>query len=384
MTSDFDEGGLRRAIQQRLPDYYPEYRGCGVTLELIRSRCRRFSHTYLYSIDGADDARQLFVKVPIEAAAQRRANDDQSPHDRPRLIPVLSVEEEVSLEYTGLTRMREYFSTRSDPRLDTPRVLDLLQHAIVVEGIPFPTLLQTLARHRGPIANDRLEPFRQAFFNTGVWLRTFHEIPAGPEAPKRLVRRDEIADAVSRYTHYLSCQTGACRDLDRISASLNRQLHEELPGDLPLVSGHGDFGLHNVFVADNQRVIGFDTLAHWQTSPYEDISYFLLLLETIPPLFPSRTWTMSASTVSVAREAFLAGYFGERNVPERILMVFDVLVSLDKWASAVHSCRNASGLRGGMKRCRLTLQQRWLRSRIEEALRRFVLDPTLSRSSDAV
>lgn len=373
MMIEFDETELRKTLVCRAPEYFPEFSSGEVTIELAKARRRRFSQIYQYSVRGCSTDRQLFVKIPVEAASHAHAMSPESTiaEDRPRLVPVLSVVDEVRLEHAGLTRMGDHFNRRNDARFGIPRVLDLLQgRAIVVEGVNCPTLDQVLNRKRQVTRCSAGDPLQQAFHNTGAWLRLFHQLPAGQETRPRLAGRNELLDSVSEYMAYLARQLDHSHQLDTIQQRLNHHICDEIPINLPLVCGHGDFGLHNVFVNGDERVIGFDTLAYWQTSPYEDLSYFLLLLEALPPLFLSRSWRLPARTVRDARDAFLEGYFDGEDIPYRSILVFEVLVALDKWASAIHSCRRARGLRGSGKRCRLVLQQYHLKARINRLLQR--------------
>ena len=367
--NDIDEADLRQELLGRASEYFPELASENLTIELLGSRRRRFSQAYHYCVRAGDQHRKLFVKAPVEVAAQTQhtsGNTDVS-QDRPRLVPVLPVLDEIRLEHAGLARAASHFIKVGDLRLGAPRVFDLLQNRmIVIESIDCLTLEQLTRRARWWISRKRCDELEEVFQNVGLWLRTFHQLPVGEEARSRLTCRDEILDLISQYIAYLTQQLGSSRKIDHVGKKLQHHFRVESPRELPVASGHGDFGLHNLFVTQEQHVIGFDTLAYWRTSPYEDIAYFLLLLETLPPSFMPRSWVHPARILKVARNAFLKGYFTNQPIPHRTIYAFEALVMMDKWASVVHSCHLASGARGAGKRGRLVLQQHWMRSRMKQ------------------
>jgi len=357
-------------------------------LKQIRETRRRFSHTVQFAVRSGDWRREVFVKIPTESAQHQfiASRDAESMADRPRLVPVISVAEEVRWEHTSLSRMGKHFATTGHPSIGCPRILDLInQRAIVTEGIAAPTVSVQLINRR---VSDAYKV--DVLQKTGRWLRTFHHMPPHSSAMRRLVSRDELSKSACRFISYLRHRTSQSASLKRIGQSLDRQLQEVVPKSLEPVCGHGDFGPHNLLI-DGERLIGLDTLANWQTSRFEDIAYFLLLIETTQPLFRPR-FRLGGMSMSLARQSFLEGYFHGEPIPKSTLAWFEALVALDKWASVVHSTRRSTGVRRVVKRMRMTMQQTWLHNRIEQAceqftsrdsMSEFAFDPSTSGNRDA-
>ena len=404
-------------LQEYLADnagrFFPALADRPVKAQLTQATRRRFSHNYFFTLLADGQRHDVFVKVPVASAAQEclssngepeghTAPEDRAvaglpteppcpteglqwglgidseslrippaPQDRPRLVPLLPISREVELEHAALIAMGKHFAQISDPQLQAPRVLGATDAgAIVIQSVRLPTLADVIRRSnpwRVPPADNELF---SAFHLAGRWLNVFHGMPQLDHAQPRLDSRDQLVQQFEEFSAYLVRTGGPQGLLDKYQAQFTDVVEAVLPIDLPLVTGHGDFGLHNIFfgrISGGQTAaIGFDTLACWQTSAYEDLAYFLLLLETLPPLFVRRSVACREATVLACRREFLRGYFGSDAVPLDALRLYEILVAMDKWVSAVHSARRATGLRGVVKKCRLALQHRALHGRIEK------------------
>ena len=357
---------LQRQLCRRAGSYFPQLADRGVRAKVIKASHRRYSSTYRISLDDGDHSYEVFVKVPVASTAHAllATGNPSSIEDRPRLVPLLPVDLEVELEHSGLCAMMSHFDVPGDMSTQVPKVLDYLEGgAIVIETIDLPTLAQSLRHaHRGR-ANSIGEALLPAFYNVGKWLKRFHEMPVRRQA-KRLSTRDGLIDKFGEIVAYLGRSRGHDQALGDWQPLFTRLCHNILPSNLRLATGHGDFGLHNVFVDHNCNVVGFDTLAYWQIPPCEDVAYFLLLLETMPPLFVGRTLLCRRELAASCRREFLNGYFQNENMTLSELKLFEILVAMDKWVAAVHSCRRAAGIRRVVKKCRLAIQQRALRTRV--------------------
>jgi aminoglycoside phosphotransferase len=369
--SRLDTESIRQELQNRAGTYFPSMVGRDIDVEVTQERIRQFSRVYRCRVRSGVDSRQVFVKVPVDSPAlkQEGVSDETVRADRPRLVPLLSASFEAQLEHAALTDLADHFEGCNDRHLGVPRVLDILaESAVVVEAIDLPTLSnRLLAAHRFTARSSR-DALQPAFRIAGSWLQAFHTLPTSDRSQERLAGREDVVALMRRFVDYLRDAGGSSRFLNSLEHQFERAARDELPEQLPLVCTHGDFGLHNLFVDADNRVLGFDTLAYWKTPLYEDLAYFLLLLDSIPPSFVKRSWLSRPQDLAAYRRAFLTGYFGSRPIPQRRLLLFDILVVLDKWVSAVHSYRKSSFVRAVAKRSRFALRQHMLRSRIRRSL----------------
>lgn len=354
-------------LQCHAGNYFPAMAGKQVTVALARIHLRRYSRGYEFDLTGGAVRHGIFVKVPIATAAQQMLAQDTpaTVADRPRLVPMLPIDQEAKYELDGLAAMGEHFATIDDRRIGAPRLLDTLPDgAIVVEAIRLPTLSQRMREVR----RWKLQPGRtnlcEAFENTGRWLHAFHHMPSPTNAAERISTRDALLELFGEFGDYLGRTGVNGRFLHKLNAEVVRRAEQCLPATFELVLGHADFGLHNVFASAAGRAIGFDTLAFWRTSPLEDIAYFLTLLEYPPPLFLPRAIACRPRWIAELREAFLRGYFGEEQIPRAELQLYEILIAMEKWTSAVHGTRRAHGVAAWAKRGRLVVQQRMLRGRL--------------------
>lgn len=366
---------LRDALRQRAGEYFPELAGREVTAELQATATRRYSHTFEFALRSGRTEHRVFVKAPRAAGPQCSAAAN-APPDRPRLFPVVDVRREAQLEFAALQALTSHLQAIGDARLGAVRVLDLLDgESLVVEALRLPTLDRVIgqaARWRSSQAAGSVAPL---FHSAGAWLKGLHTLPLAHAGEPLWETRAEVVACGGAFVEFLWRATGETALLRQLSRSIHRAADERLPRELPLAVAHGDFGLHNLFVTPVGGVIGFDTLAHRQMPPQIDIAYFLLLLETMPPLFASRAWTTRPRALAALRQEFLQGYCGDDAAPPASLPLFELLVALDKWASVVHSAGRARGVAGAVKRARLAWQQRWLTARLRRQLAQLEVQP---------
>ncbi len=358
---------LANHLQCQAGHYFPALAGKQVQVALVRMHRRRYSRGYQFDLTDGAARHGVFVKVPIASAAQQKLAQDSplAVDDRPRLVPLLPVDQEAEYERAGLAAMGEHFAKFADRRIGAPRLLDVLPDgAIVVEAIRLPTLSQRMREVR----RWKLQPTRtnlcEAFENTGRWLHAFHHMPAPANAAARIATRDAWLELFGEFGDYLGRTGVDARFLNGLTTEVEERVDQCLPASFEMVLGHGDFGLHNVFASAAGRAIGFDTLAYWRTSPLEDIAYLLTLLENPPSLFLPRSVSCRPRWIAGLREAFLRGYFGEEPIPRSELQLYEILIAMEKWTSAVHGARRAHGVAAWAKQGRLVVQQRMLRGRI--------------------
>ena len=366
-----DCDAVGRKLEQASGNWFPDLADKPVTARCNRGIRNRFSIGYQFELRGGDARHEVFVKAPVESSAQQalEAGEEATTHgDRPRLVPLLPVDVEARLEANAMRVMRAHFDAHGPLCTGTMEVLDLVDEGLIVtKVIRQPTLAEQLRRAHWRRSRPKGDQLLLSFQRAGEWLRCFHDMPPPERHQNRLTSRDELIQVHLRFTEYLRSTRIDATPLDDLHANFVRHVQRVLPDSFSTVTGHADFGTHNIFAGDmsaGDQIVGFDTLAYWRTSPLEDIAYFLLLVETIPPMFIDRQLAVGRALLAEVRSAFLAGYFQGRDIPTEALQVYEMLVATEKWVSVAHSCTRATGVRRTAKSLRLRIQQRALRRRI--------------------
>jgi len=163
------------------------------------------------------------------------------------------------------------------------------------------------------------------FASCGEWLAIFHQATASQEDPSPVFTRMER----DFFENLELCRK---RGLDAVLASLAARRFEADKGaafdrQLGLVGRHCDFAPYNVLVSgDRVSVIDFEGLQEGVL--YEDLCYFLRMLEVTPP------YHLGRSTIAALRESFLAGYERRRDLDRGALDFFMLLVTVKVMANA--------------------------------------------------
>ena len=269
----------------------------------------------LNRLEVSAGGRQL--RLVVKETSLPDAPEARGGGDRPRLTVVTDTHERHRWEYLGLQAVQKHFEELGDPRFAVVRVFDHLpeQRAFLLEDVRHPTLRDLLA---GPA---RLTPggrrrIAAGLENAGAWLREFHALDAGDaEAPPLRAHPAEVEAALHEQAEF-AMRHGAGKSVERATARAVAAIAGgALPDPLPLGLWHLDFAPRNVFVTPTGAVAGFDMAARRRVPIYEDIAYFVMNLRRAR---------------SRGTDRFLAGYFGAEPIPERVLAVFDLLVSVDE------------------------------------------------------
>ena len=185
------------------------------------------------------------------------------------------------LEYRALVAIQCYFERLADRRFGTVKPLTYLPDlsALLMEEVKTPnlnTLFGRTNRLQGPLSSLDL---RDAFCNSGAWLRYYHTLPKDHDVQVRHATRDAFVDSITKYVSYLGRVLHKEAFLHKHGHTIIAQAKRVLPPALPLGLGHGDYAMRNILVSADSRVTVIDTLSRWRVPIYEDIGYFLLRLK---------------------------------------------------------------------------------------------------------
>jgi hypothetical protein len=117
-----------------------------------------------------------------------------------------------------------------------------------------------------------------------------------------------------------------------------------LPAKLPLGTGHGDFVSRNVFCSSTGRITVFDPSPLWRVPVYEDLARMLMVgLRLVDVQAFAQGTALPSSLLQSHEEALLRGYFGREEVPRRTVLLFQLLLLMDKWSDSVSKRSRGGG-----------------------------------------
>ena len=192
-------------------------------------------------------------------------------------------------------------------------------------GAPDPALptLRELLAARGRVTPAARRRIAAALMNAGAWLRQFHTITVDGAAPPP---RGSVAD-VKEGVRESAAAVAAHEGDDWVVSVADRALAAIDAGALrdPIAVGlaHGSFGPGEVLVSPAGAVAGVGIQAPGRRAIYEDIAHFVVSIRM-----------RRGRARSSGAQRFLSGYFEDGPVPQRALVVFALLASLEEWAGA--------------------------------------------------
>jgi len=327
-----------RHIRANVSKYYPNPEGAETEVRLLSEQHRASSSLYRFEVVN-NLARYNILAKGIDLANNPKRVEITGIDSRPRLAPgPTDYRIKPWLEYTALKAIHEHFAKLGNPSVGTIRVLDFIQdtQTIVMDEHRDPSLRSLFAK-----ANclnhlrGRAPDLRKAFFNAGVWLKTYSTLPKVENVITRLPKRDDFNASVITFADFLSPIFADTSFFQRVEKIVIPATEELMPCELPLGIGHGDYAMRNILVGENDRVTAFDTCAKWRVPIYEDIAYFLVQLETNGLQVLSQGFAIDSRTLAAYQREFLAGYFGEAHIPIEVIRLFQIQSLLDSWSSQV-------------------------------------------------
>lgn len=257
-------------------------------------------------------------------------------------------------EYRVLSFLWREFSHRST-RLAVPQPLDYFpeQGALVVEKCPGEKLSQSLRWARWLPTTSRRRRLCQQVKMCGQWLALLHEITQRSGDPSGIYRRIER----EFYGNLQLCQAlGLDSALARqIAAWFEQKRTIAFTGNHLIVGHHGDFGPYNVLVSPEKvTVIDFEG---WREGIlYEDLCYFLSLIEAIPSRHLSRKLAQEIT------ESFLGGYGQPLDSGSLAFFMLTAMVKIMAYSPALRP--EVGWLHAWKRHERVAFYTRWLREHV--------------------
>jgi len=340
------------AVEQHLREhagrYFTEFDRRPVEVRLVDQQIRPASRFYRYHVSAGDLQHSVLIKMPPPTNRQRagdlageQANDLP---DRPRMTSTTDATIKHLLEYRALVAIQCYFERLADRRFGAVKPLTYLPDlsALLMEEVKTPnlnTLFGRTNRLQGPLSSLDL---RDAFCNSGAWLRYYHTLPKDHDVQVRHATRDAFNDSITKYVSYLGRVLHQEAFFKDVGATTIAQARRVLPPALPLGLGHGDYAMRNILVSADSQVTVIDTLSRWRVPIYEDIGYFLLRLKANRMQVFSLGYAMNPELTAEYERQFLEGYFGNERVPIEAVRLFEIQALLDNWAAQVASFQRKS------------------------------------------
>ncbi len=289
---------IESRILENASRYFPGLRPGGVV-----ARCEPFRETSSYPL--------------VRCALFDRDTGERRAGVVVKFPPTWSDNNEAETEFHHLTLMAGVVGTDDGP-LRVPRPLDYYPDwtALVTEEVAGERfsrrLLRDASRFAGPETRRALAGCVR---DCGRWLRAFHEATAAPGAPPfDAAFRAAVEERLGRLIPHGFPARSVRRILDTVDALVAWSTGRPAPvGDL-----HGDFGPQNVHTGKDWVCV-FDLSYNRKAIVYDDVSYFLVTLETTSP-WPRHPFFSRANALAL-REPFLDGYLGRAPGAEEAQML---------------------------------------------------------------
>jgi len=364
---------ISRHIRANALKYYPYLDGAETEVRLPSEQHRASSSLYRFELVNNRVSYTIFAKGT--ALANHSKQDEVATIDaRPRLAPgPTDFRVKTWLEYNALKAIYEHIESLDNPSFGAIRILDFIQNSqtIIMDEHNEPNLrsLFTQTNRLSRALGRRAPDLRRAFFNAGAWLNAYSTLSIVEHVITRLPRRLDFNASISNFTDFLGRVSGDTPFFQRIEELVIRAANEKLPDNLPLGIGHGDYAMRNILVGAGNRITAIDTCAKWRVPIYEDIAFFLVQLEINGVQVLTQGLAFDAEAIGAYQREFLAGYFGETNIPLDVIRLFQIQSLLDSWSAGISSkTRQHAGIKAAYQKLRLTLLNRRYRTIMKRLL----------------
>lgn len=334
-TANTSPSSLLKHIEVHASVYFPEFTNSDVYVELLSEKPHVNSIFYRFGINAGAVNKSVLAKVPIHSTGAK--NEAIFDRYRPRISPLPDTDLIIVLQYEALAAIHKYFSSLNDPRFGSIRVLDFIpdQQAIIMEEFQGVTLRQLFIESSRLHLLSARNDINSLFQNAGAWLHAYHESANQNSKGVLQSRCEDFIRTISKFVNFLSERVGGKPYLNQVAEIAARQAIQTLPVALPLGLRHGDFALRNLIIGADNRLAGIDTLANWHSAIYEDIAYFFISLKTIKLQVLTQGLAFSAKKLKECENKFLIGYFNRKQIPQKEILLFEVLLWLERWCSEV-------------------------------------------------
>lgn len=372
---------ISQHIRANALKYYPNLDGAETEVRLLSEQHRASSSIYRFELVSNRIRYTIFAKGTALANHSKR-EEIATIDSRPRLAPgPTDFRVKTWLEYNALKAIYEHIGSLDNPSFGAIRILDFIQNSqtILMEEHSEPSLRSLFTKtNRLSHLHERAPELRRAFFNAGAWLKAYSALSIVENVTTRLPRREDFTASVTLFTDFLGRTSGDTSFFQRIEKVIIHAANATLPGNLPLGIGHGDYAMRNIMVGANNRITAIDTCAKWRVPIYEDIAFFLVQLEINGAQVLTQGLAFHAETIAAYQREFLAGYFGETNIPLDVIRLFQIQSLLDSWCAGISSkTRQHAGIKTAYQKLHLTLLNRRYRA-IMERLLNAISEPSTS------
>jgi hypothetical protein len=222
-----------------------------------------------------------------------------------KFAPVYPGHNEGLTEYQHLELMTK--SLGADGSLRVPRPLDFYGdlNALATEEVGGRRFSAELVRDASAFATkETAGRLHWIIEHSGRWLAEFHRTTSrGAAHPFD----EEFRKGVRRKMRAMRPFGFPQKTAARVERTMDELADKTAGRTAPFAGLHGDFGPQNIHVGDGWVCV-FDLSYHTGAAVFDDITYFLVTLETLNPL--PRNPFFSRRRALALREPFLRGYFG--------------------------------------------------------------------------
>lgn len=353
-----------RHLERKACEFFPELDSSATIVRMVHHAKRHHSQLLELEANDGSYSRRVLYKIPF--CLQHLDATEYESTSRPRLFPEIPPVTNGLREFRALKSIERHFCRLHDNRFGTISTLALLElpYVVVMEKSPDGDLKSMLKRATRFHGNSNSSSLNLAIANAGAWLREFHTLPNLDHTVTRHEHRDSFVDAARSFTDGLIQQLGRDSFFNALYQKLASAAKMHLPELVPCAVVHGDFAPRNILVANDSRVMVFDTQRRWRAPLYEDVAYFLMSLKTPGPQVRSQGTLFSRAQLSRWESQFLGAYFQGGEVPYKAVRVYECLLTLEWWG-AINFRQRTGSLRD---RTALALSNRYLARYVTQLL----------------
>lgn len=356
-----DPSDILERLSERGTDYFASLRGDRARVEILSVVDRSDARLIRAALQGRNAREEVIVKMRSNNAPE--VPDLAAPWLR--LCPWPHERINGRYEAAALDLIHSQFAS-GDARFNAVPMLDAVEEwnglvMGVAAGAPLDGVLLPSPRWRPPSPQA---PVLESWTRAGAWLRRYHEIPGPVEGYVDRPDRESTVRSLLWTLGFIEEDAGPWRN--RLSARAAEFTERALPASLPLTRVHGDYWGGNILVAPDERITVIDTFGYGQSSPYEDIAYFLLHLRATKRQVLTHGKWCRPRDIAARESAFLQGYFAGREAAMAEIRAFEVLATAFRWAHAEYMTRQTSGAVKLKKQASLAWKRRFYRRFLEE------------------
>ena len=326
---------IQDRLMKSLPVWYPGVTDSNASLVFVQRKEYRWSWHLLFRIVGSckHEGQQILVKCP-------KAQDSVGRVQR----GVRSEQDSQLLEYRALSLLYEHFGSGQLDGVTAVRPLAYFPgtDALALEYLPGQNLLLVMLAGVRPWARQSaLQAAVDAATRAGRLAGGLHQMR------REQYPRTESFDSEAYYINlqkkvdelmHLSIGTLVHRRLDGILRMV-RQFASTVQENVVVTYLHNDLQLSNFIELPDGRVCMIDTTLEWTGPVEKDISRVLILVETPKQRVLGGAGVVRADALGAITQAFLSGYCERSHYSSRVLILYRLLVFVQRWSALLDILR---------------------------------------------